>query len=128
MLTVLVTWTTTVLSLSLVLFHVLRRLWESLCISVYSDTTMNVFHYVVGLIHYAILPLAIVCESKGIADNRYGLVFTTSALSSMQWIGVALFFLCNQQQHHIARDIASLRKAPDGMLRFLIPVKPHLIF
>ncbi|KAK6023414.1 hypothetical protein OSTOST_10800 [Ostertagia ostertagi] len=65
-------WSTTIIALSLVLFHVVRRLWESLCISVYSDTTMNLFHYVVGLIHYTILPLTIVCESKGIATNSYG--------------------------------------------------------
>ncbi|KAK6755240.1 hypothetical protein RB195_013924 [Necator americanus] len=109
-------WSTTVLALSLVLFHVTRRLWETLCISVYSDTTMNIFHYVVGLIHYTILPLTIVCESKGIADNRYGLIVTSSAISSVQWIGVALFFTCNRQQHLIAKDIAALRKAPDGLI------------
>ncbi|CAJ0589818.1 unnamed protein product [Cylicocyclus nassatus] len=109
-------WSTTVVALSLILFHVTRRLWESLCISVYSDTTMNVFHYIVGLIHYAILPLAIVCESKGIADDRYGLVVAPSVLSTVQWIGVALFFVCNQQQHHIAKDFAALRRAPDGLI------------
>ncbi|WKY12179.1 hypothetical protein Q1695_003619 [Nippostrongylus brasiliensis] len=109
-------WSTTLLGLSLVVFHVGRRLWETLCISVYSDTTMNIFHYMVGLIHYTILPLAIVCESKGIADSRYGLMFTTSAISSVQWFGVALFLFCNREQHSISRDIAALRKAPDGLV------------
>ncbi|KAK5965520.1 Polyprenol reductase [Trichostrongylus colubriformis] len=109
-------WSTTLLASGLVLFHVVRRLWESLCISVYSDTTMNLFHYVVGLIHYTILPLTIVCESKGIADSRYGLVFTTSAISPSQWFGVALFLFCNREQHSISRDIAALRKAPDGLI------------
>ncbi|EPB71687.1 hypothetical protein ANCCEY_09206, partial [Ancylostoma ceylanicum] len=43
-----------------------------------------------------------------------GLVFASSAISSVQWVGVALFFLCNRQQHLIARDLAALRKGPDG--------------
>ncbi|KIH55596.1 3-oxo-5-alpha-steroid 4-dehydrogenase [Ancylostoma duodenale] len=110
------TWSTTILALSLISFHVIRRLWETLCISVYSDTTMNIFHYGVGLIHYTILPLTVICESKGIADNRYGLVFASSAISSVQWVGVALFFLCNRQQHLIARDLAALRKGPDELI------------
>ncbi|VDO89246.1 unnamed protein product [Heligmosomoides polygyrus] len=75
---------------------------------------MNLFHYVVGLIHYTILPLTIICESKGIADSRYGLMFTRSAISSWQWLGVGLFLYCNREQHFIAKDIAALRKAPDG--------------
>lgn len=107
-------WSTTMFALSLVLLHVLRRLWETLSISVYSDTTMNIFHYTVGLIHYTILPLCIICESKGVADSRYGLIFATSSITSWQWFGAALFMLCNREQHLISKEIAALRKAPDG--------------
>uniref|UniRef100_A0A7I4YYF9 Polyprenal reductase n=1 Tax=Haemonchus contortus TaxID=6289 RepID=A0A7I4YYF9_HAECO len=107
-------WSTTILALSLVLFHVVRRLWESLCISVYSDTTMNLFHYVVGIIHYTILPLSIVCESRGFFNSRQGLVFSASEITPWQWFGVVLFLFCNREQHLISKEIAALRKAPDG--------------
>ncbi|KAK6056707.1 3-oxo-5-alpha-steroid 4-dehydrogenase [Cooperia oncophora] len=77
---------------------------------------MNLFHYVVGLIHYTILPLTIVCESRGIANTAYGPIFSTSEISSCQWFGVALFLFCNREQHLISRNIAALRKAPDGLI------------
>ncbi|KJH42063.1 3-oxo-5-alpha-steroid 4-dehydrogenase [Dictyocaulus viviparus] len=187
-------WSTTVLGLFLILLHVMRRLWEAvstlqLCISVYSDTTMNIFHYIVGLIHYTILPLTIVCESRGLVETKNGVflfkknkcccfnnvvdylnsftcvlvfsltrhdikiqvfgnitavsqviditkrelsrlkathpssnrplclghhVFTTKTISPWQWFGIALFLICNREQHHISREIAALRRAPDG--------------
>ncbi|VDM54161.1 unnamed protein product [Angiostrongylus costaricensis] len=106
-------WSTTILALFLILFHVVRRLWETLCISVYSDTTMNIFHYIVGLVHYTILPLTIMCESQGFAE---GLAFTAKAISPWQWFGTAFFLICNREQHRISRDIAALRRAPDGLI------------
>ncbi|ETN77868.1 hypothetical protein NECAME_03040 [Necator americanus] len=48
-----------------------------------------------------------------VKESPLGLIVTSSAISSVQWIGVALFFTCNRQQHLIAKDIAALRKAPD---------------
>lgn len=107
-------WSTTVLALCLVLLHVVRRLWETLCISVYSDTTMNIFHYIVGLIHYTILPLTIVCESQGFAEGKYSHTFSARLISPWQWFGTALFLICNREQHRISRNIAALRRAPDG--------------
>uniref|UniRef100_A0A0K0DES8 Polyprenal reductase n=1 Tax=Angiostrongylus cantonensis TaxID=6313 RepID=A0A0K0DES8_ANGCA len=117
---ILYNWSTTVLALFLILFHVVRRLWETLCISVYSDTTMNIFHYIVGLVHYIILPLTIMCESQSFAEGKYSKSFShrslISAISPWQWFGTALFLICNREQHHISRDIAALRRAPDGLV------------
>jgi hypothetical protein len=43
---------TSILVTFLFLIHTIRRLYESVCISVYSDASMNLSHYSVGLIHY----------------------------------------------------------------------------
>ena len=44
--------TASILVTILFLFHSIRRLYESVCVSVYSDATMNLLHYCVGLLHY----------------------------------------------------------------------------
>ena len=43
---------TSILVTFLFLIHTIRRLYESVRVSVYSDASMNLSHYFVGLIHY----------------------------------------------------------------------------
>ena len=73
--------TTAILVLLLMLIHVARRCYETQSICVYSDSKMNIGHYAMGMIHYAILPLTVVCEAEvyrsGVFDwtGRLFLVF-----------------------------------------------------
>jgi len=46
----------------------IRRLFECLFISVYSRGTMNVLHYLLGIMLYTSFSLGILCESPDPAD------------------------------------------------------------
>ncbi|CAI4222626.1 unnamed protein product [Auanema sp. JU1783] len=107
-------WTTTITTLCLMLFHVYRRFYETLAISVYSDSTMNIAHYLTGLIHYLILPLTVCCESIGLTTLKPG-TFDIHTLTYYQWFGILAFFYSNIQQHLIVRTMASLRKTSSGL-------------
>jgi hypothetical protein len=61
--------TTCLLTLALIWLHVVRRLWETLFISVYSETEMNVLHYILGIAHYTLLPMFVVAECPGFLNN-----------------------------------------------------------
>lgn len=64
-----VTPSTSILALLLISLHVARRLYETIFVSVYSDSRMNLFHYAVGIVHYIILPISIMCETQGVASK-----------------------------------------------------------
>lgn len=106
------------------------RSYESLFVSVYSDTTMNIGHYIMGLIHYLILPLTIISETNGFMNHKKGMLylyipsytfhiilgnFTLIDIEIRQWLGVAFFLYCNWEQHNIVWKMAKIRKAPDGL-------------
>ncbi|CAD6196455.1 unnamed protein product [Caenorhabditis auriculariae] len=111
-------WTTGCVALTLVLMHVLRRCYETLFVCIYSDSTMNVFHYILGLAHYIILPLSIVCEMRGVVTrNPSDFHFDISELSRTQWLGIMLFVVCNLQQNKLATRIADTRRGPRGLVR-----------
>jgi len=47
----------------------IRRLVECLCVSVYSPRgTMNVLHYLLGIVLYSSFSLAVLCESPDPAE------------------------------------------------------------
>ena len=53
---------TALLLVVLMLFQNLRRLYECVCVSVFSDSRMNLFHYGAGLLLYASFHVAVVVE------------------------------------------------------------------
>uniref|UniRef100_A0A914W2I4 Polyprenal reductase n=1 Tax=Plectus sambesii TaxID=2011161 RepID=A0A914W2I4_9BILA len=101
--------TTGLLTLSLLWLHSVRRLFESLFVSVYSDTEMNVLHYLTGLAHYFLLPLVVVAETSGFLTATE---FSTSVTSigPMQLLGVLMFLLCSFNQHQCLTKFASMRR------------------
>uniref|UniRef100_A0A1I7T4J0 Polyprenal reductase n=1 Tax=Caenorhabditis tropicalis TaxID=1561998 RepID=A0A1I7T4J0_9PELO len=112
-----ITPSTAVLVLLLLTFHVARRLYETLFVSVYSDSRMNLFHYVIGIVHYFILPIAIMCETQGVASRVQHVHVSIEDITYTQWVGAVLFWLCNWKQHQLAEQIANTRKGPRGLIR-----------
>uniref|UniRef100_A0AC35U3R7 Polyprenol reductase n=1 Tax=Rhabditophanes sp. KR3021 TaxID=114890 RepID=A0AC35U3R7_9BILA len=85
--------------------HTIRRLYECLFISSYSESRINVAHWIMGILHYTFFPCALVAESS---------FSTHSSISYTQLFFIFAFVLANYQQHIIARDFANLRKGSDG--------------
>ncbi|GMT11847.1 hypothetical protein PFISCL1PPCAC_3144, partial [Pristionchus fissidentatus] len=101
--------------LGLMMFHVTRRFIETMLISVYSDTSMNIFHYLLGMIHYVILPLSVVCETLGFASKSvYPLRLDLDGWSSLQYMGLLTFFYANFHQFKIAVQLAKSRRDSTG--------------
>ncbi|KAF1750982.1 hypothetical protein GCK72_017534 [Caenorhabditis remanei] len=108
---------TALLALLLITFHVSRRLYETVFVSVYSDSRMNLFHYGVGIIHYVILPISIMCETQGISKKVENFHVSMDNITLTQWAGAVLFWICNWKQHQLAEQIANTRKGPRGLIR-----------
>jgi hypothetical protein len=58
------------LALSLLTVQAWRRFYETWFVSVYSNTRMNLSHYVVGFIHYFGSVTAILAEAPGFIDDK----------------------------------------------------------
>ncbi|KAF6777739.1 hypothetical protein AHF37_02858 [Paragonimus kellicotti] len=102
---------TVLCTLVLYLTHVLRRLYESLCVSVFGESQMSITHLLLGLLFYVVTPASI-CSSRTHAANRAPWMMACFVLSVM-----ALQF----SQHVVFRQLASLRRQsstnPDKSLR-----------
>ncbi|XP_066253784.1 polyprenol reductase [Euwallacea similis] len=102
----------------LMTIQVYRRLYESLKISVFGNSSkLNLTHYVTGHIHYLGVVLAILCEapsfvnsSSTIAEAPMNLLSTT--LSDK--IAVLIFFLAWKHQFICTKILANLRKDKNG--------------
>ncbi|CDW59989.1 Steroid dh domain containing protein [Trichuris trichiura] len=84
----------------------LRRFFESAFLSVYSDTKMNIFHYLLGIIHYVMVPCSILIEGPSLT--------TLKRLTLMQWFGVALFVWASLKQHECFRILSAMRRGYSG--------------
>ncbi|VDP41880.1 unnamed protein product [Soboliphyme baturini] len=98
------------LTLMLLWLHVVRRLFESLFVSVYSDTKMNIMHYSLGLLHYLCLPCAVLVEAPGFVSNLINLDSTLKQLSFLQLLGILLFAISNISQHQSLDVLANMRR------------------
>uniref|UniRef100_A0A5S6QPE6 Polyprenal reductase n=1 Tax=Trichuris muris TaxID=70415 RepID=A0A5S6QPE6_TRIMR len=111
-----------------VLFFVqaLRRFFESAFLSVYSDTKMNIFHYLLGVVHYIMIPCSILVEGPSLttppvpqidASAIVSPVFLLDALKQltlMQWFGVGLFIWASLKQHECFRILSAMRRGYSG--------------
>ncbi|KAF8561279.1 hypothetical protein P879_09918, partial [Paragonimus westermani] len=87
-------------TLVLYLTHVLRRLYESLCVSVFGESQMSVTHLLLGVLFYVVTPASI-CSSRAHAANRTPWMMVCFVLSV-----ITLQF----SQHLVCRQLASLRR------------------
>lgn len=57
------------LTMGLLWLHISRRLFESLFVSVYSNSKMNIFHYGTGFAHYFLASASILAEAPGFVQS-----------------------------------------------------------
>lgn len=106
--------------LALILFtlHMYRRLYETVCVSVFSDTCINVTHYLLAYLHYFGCVCALLMEAPGFAQLSFE-HRTVFVLSELKWtdIGGALLFIwASYRQYTCAVLLANLRKNKNGVV------------
>jgi len=67
-------------------------------------------HYVVGYIHYALLPLTILSEAPGFINRQQQVHLQWKEISIAQIIGVIIFVFASFSQHHCLSILASMRR------------------
>ncbi|KRX76202.1 Polyprenol reductase, partial [Trichinella sp. T6] len=102
----------TVLLCSILLwFHAIRRFYESAFISVYSDSKMNCWHYLLGLIYYILMPFSVLVEApKFIPNDRYVPAQSYAFMTSVQMFGLFLFLWSSYMQHQCFLILAAARR------------------
>lgn len=94
--------------LTLYLVHVMRRWWESVCMTEYGKSSMHVSGLVVGFLHYLFVPLTLVgCRKDEFSGSTNAIVW--------QIIVSSLFAMANVQQFLCHRMLYQLKK--DNVLK-----------
>ncbi|GIY32509.1 polyprenol reductase [Caerostris extrusa] len=101
-----------VVILSILLFlQVCRRCYECFFVSVYSDSKMNVMHYIVGFTFYFGVGLSLIHDAPGFERvHDYTANYISGQwLSFSHFLGVVLFFFAFHLQFESHKILASLR-------------------
>lgn len=100
-----------VLLIAMMTFQNFRRLCECVFVSVYSKSTMNIFHFALGVILYTTFSLTIMIEAPDPESKKVEL------LKQLKWhhfVGLLLFIWASWH-HHIAHvTLANLRRNKEG--------------
>ncbi|CAL8113982.1 unnamed protein product [Orchesella dallaii] len=107
--------TATMIAVDLFLFHLCRRLYETLYVSVFSNTKMNVLHYLLGYIHYTGAIFCLVAHSPNLTSSKptVKIETTLSDIGVPEICGIVTFLLANYLQHRAHVGLANLRKGKD---------------
>lgn len=97
-------------------FHLIRRLYECLCVSIFGkESRMHVFQYVFGLTFYTFAPLTFVVFSK----HHKGPSFEFNVFNILP---IVLFFFGNYKQFRLHSILANLRANARGPKRqYFVP-------
>lgn len=57
-------------ALSFITIHVWKRVYETQCVSVFSDAKINITHYMLGYLHYIGTLLCILGETEGFVSGK----------------------------------------------------------
>jgi 3-oxo-5-alpha-steroid 4-dehydrogenase 3 len=111
------------IALGLLLVHLIRRCYECLCVHAWtSNSTMHLFGYLLGLLHYALLPLVFIPSSDLYHVHHTRVVSGTTTQGTL-WekrlviaLGALMLGLVGQYEQHLHHVIlANLRKKANQM-------------
>ncbi|ELU08197.1 hypothetical protein CAPTEDRAFT_197513 [Capitella teleta] len=94
----------------------LRRYLECIFVSVYSKSTMNLIHFMLGVILYSTFHLAVLCDAPSLLSNP------DLKKENPGWkcfFGVALFVWSSWHHHTAHKTFGNLRKDNQGQVRTL---------
>ena len=94
----------------LLLTQVLRRLYECLFVSIYSNSRMNLIHYMFGLSFYFGIGLSILSEAPGIKlGSDVHFMSTNNVVTWSHLLGTYLFILASMIQFRSHKILANMR-------------------
>ncbi|XP_043467090.1 polyprenol reductase isoform X2 [Leptopilina heterotoma] len=102
------------LAMLLVVIQTTRRLYETHYINIFSDGKINISHYLVGFIHYTLLPASILGESEGFHKDL--VTNYQESLKLKDWIAALIFLWMSYQQLQTNLILANLRKDKNGVV------------
>ncbi|XP_071787043.1 polyprenal reductase-like [Asterias amurensis] len=100
-----------IIVIALLLIQGVRRLYECLVISSYSNSTIHISHYILGLLFYAFAGINVVAEGPELT-GKVQMDSVRQLAEQLEWFHVAgiLMFLWATYHHHVAHKIfAGLR-------------------
>lgn len=110
--------------LCLFLLHVSRRLYECLCITIYGDSMIHLAGYVVGILHYVLVPISIGHMNGNYNQSAKALTLASSSsillfiiANIMQFRFHHILFLAKlkmKSNHHLIRGISGINGTIDG--------------
>ncbi|RZF43220.1 hypothetical protein LSTR_LSTR009024 [Laodelphax striatellus] len=108
--------TALLIALSLMCLQCCRRLYETTYVSVFSNSYMNVFHYLVGFIHYIGSILAILSEAPSLTplSFEYKAALSIWDVDLFMVFGIMVFCWAWYHQFVSAKILANLRKNKNG--------------
>ncbi|XP_043467105.1 polyprenol reductase-like [Leptopilina heterotoma] len=104
----------TILAMFLVTTHLIRRIFETIKINIFSDVKINIFHYLVAYFHYVSFVAAILGESEGLVRGFEKM--SRDSLKTKDWIAALIFLWMSYQQLQTNIILANLRKNKDGVV------------
>ncbi|KAK2177263.1 hypothetical protein NP493_610g02022 [Ridgeia piscesae] len=103
---------TAIMLLAMMCVQTGRRLVECLCVSVYSHSTINIFHYIYGIVFYASFGATVLSEAP--AFNGQTRVHVADFFKWQCILGMAMFLYASWQQYNIHVMFARLRQNKAG--------------
>lgn len=110
--------TTVCLAMALFCIQVWKRFYETFVISVFSDTKINISHYIIGICHYLGSFTAIILEAPGFArlSHKYRYTLSVDDIGITGIVGSIIFLWACYNQYRSAVVLANLRKDEKGQI------------
>ncbi|CAK9797821.1 Polyprenol reductase [Anthophora plagiata] len=114
----------TFLAVFLFNLHVWKRLYETHCVSIFSEKRINITHYVIGFSHYMGASVALIGESQGFFEDS-GEQFYWRRITYLQLVCAIVFVLSSYAQLETNFILSNLRKNEDGKINSTVYKIPH---
>lgn len=104
--------------------HVWKRLYETQCVSIFSDKRINITHYVIGFFHYMGTLVSLIGESQGFFEDS-GEQFYWRRITYFQLVCAIVFVLSSYAQLKTNFILSNLRKDESGKISSTVYKIPH---
>nr|CAH0102226.1 unnamed protein product [Daphnia galeata] len=109
------------LAAALLFLQVARRLYECMFVAVFSDSKMNLGHYLVGYLHYWGCATVILSYSTDFSKTEGIMQISSNNIYIQPIFGTILFALAYYHQHIAHVTLANLRKDPKNKQKHSLP-------
>lgn len=90
-----------------------KRLYETMHVNVFSDSKMNISHYIAGFLHYIGTLLSIIGESNGFVEGTVA-DFSWNRITPIRLLAACIFLVCSYTQLHACFILRNLRSDENG--------------